>query len=268
MDATFRSRLCLSLLALLAIGRSLPASQAAAPEFRIETDVYVGEEVEAVSHTVTLFEESAVYEFTDNPAQTIVYREPGEGRPAQFIILDPATHRRTDVEAERVTKLMDKLSGWAKEQKDPLLTFSADPQFEESFDSDSGDLTLANKQWTYRVATVPADNKAALARYRAFTDRYAELTSMLENTPPPRPRLALNEALVKHGVAPVEIRRTIGGDDKNLVRATHLFTWRLSRDDRARLDEARQQVTSFEKVENKAFLAARAKADVASTTTK
>lgn len=268
MDATFRSRLCLALLAITVLGRSQPSLQAAAPEFRIETDVYVGEEVEAVSHTVTLFEESAVYEFTDNPAQTIVYREPSEGGPAQFILLDPTTHRRTDIEAERVSKLMDKLSGWAKEQKDPLLKFSADPQFEETFDVDSGDLTLANKQWTYRVATVRAENKVALKRYRSFTDRYAELTSMLENTPPPRPRLALNEALVKHNVAPVEIRRTIGGDDKNLVRATHLFTWRLSRDDRARLDEARQQVTSFEKVEAKEFLAAREKAEEAASTSK
>ncbi len=262
MDVRFHSRLSLSLLLVLAVGRSLPTSRAAAPEFRIETQVFVADEAEPASHTVTLFEESAVYEFSDNPAETIVYREPSEGRPAQFILLDPASHRRTDVDAGRVTKLMDKLAGWAKEQKDPLLKFSADPQFEETFDADSGDLTLANPQWTYRVATVAAEDKATLARYRAFTDRYAELTSMLENTPPPRPRLALNEALEKHGVVPVEIRRTLGGDEKNLVRAAHLFSWRLSRDDRARLDEARQQVASFEKVENKEFLAARNKPDV------
>lgn len=261
MDAIFRNRFCYSLFVALAAGCSLTAASAAAPEFRIETDVYVGEEVEPASHTVTLFEEYAVYEFSDNPAQTIVYREPTEGGPSHFIILDPATRRRTDVDAERVSKLMDKLVGWAKDQKDPLLKFSAEPEFDETFDSKSGDLTLANKQWTYRVATVAAEDKDALKRYKAFTDRYAELTSMLENTPPPRPRLALNEALVKHGVAPVEIRRTIGGDEKNLVRAAHLFTWRLSRDDRARLDEARQQVASFEKVENKEFLAARAKAN-------
>lgn len=231
-------------------------------EFRLETDVYVGDAEEPASHTVTLFEESAVYEFTDNPAQTIIYREPAEGRPAQFILLDHATRRRTDVEAPRVSKLMDKLAGWAKEQKDPILKFSADPQFEETFDADSGDLTLASKEWTYRVATVAADDAAALKRYRAFVDRYAELTAMLENTPPPRPRLALNAALEKHAVAPVEIRRTLGGDEKNEVRATHLFTWRLSREDRARLDEVRQNVASFEKVENKAFLAARATAGV------
>jgi len=268
MDATVRLRPWTRACLAVAIAWTSSTVSAAPPEFRIETEVYVGEEVEPASHTVILFEESAVYEFSDNPAQTIVYREPSEGRPAQFVILDPATHRRTDVEAERVTRLMEKLCGWAKEQKDDLLKFSADPQFDETFDAGSGDLTLANKLWTYRVATVPAVSKEALTRYRAFTDRYAELTSMLENTPPPRPRLALNEALVKNGVAPVEIRRIISGDEKNAVRATHLFTWRLSRDDRSRLDEARQQVASFKKVENKEFLAARAKVDKASVSSK
>ena len=45
------------------------------------------------------------------------------------------------------------------------------------------------------------------------------------------------------------------------MRAVHLFSWRLSRDDRARLDEAQKQLASYEKVDNKAFIAARAKQD-------
>jgi hypothetical protein len=254
---SFASRWCGAAL-LAACGTMVAYAQ----EFRIETEVYLGDAAEPASQTVTLFEKSAVYEFTDNPRQTIVYRESTPGKPGQFILLDPAAQRRTDVEADRVSKLMDKLAGWAAEQKDPLLKFAADPAFEETFDADTGDLTLANKQWTYRVATVAAEDKAALERYRAFTDRYAELMSMMENSPPPRPRLALNAALEKHGVVPVEIRRTIAGDDKNQVRAAHLFSWRLSREDRQKLDEARQQLASFTKVDNKAFLASRKKEDV------
>jgi hypothetical protein len=252
MDARLSTRLFFSLVVLAAV-------TASAQEFRIETEVFLGDEAEPASRTVTLFEESAVYEFTENPQQTIIYRESKHGKPGQFIILDHATQRRTEVEAERVTKLMDKLAKWAIEQEDPVLKFSGEPKFEEKFDEETGDLTLSNKQWTYHVATVPADDKAALARYRAYTDRYAELTSMLENSPPPRPRLALNAALEKHGVAPVEIRRTIGGDEKAAVRAAHLFSWRLSRDDRQRLDEVRQQLASFAKVDNKEFLASRKK---------
>ena len=234
------------------------AAPLAAQEFRIETDVYVGEEPESVGHTVTLFEKSAVYEFVDDPDQIIVYRPESEGHSAQFILLDVATERRTDIEAARVDKLIDKLSGWAAEQRNSLLKFSAAPKFDETFDSESGSLTLANPEWTYQAATVPAEDPAALARYREFTDRYAKLNTMLQNSPPPGPRLALNAALVKHGVVPVEIRRTLDGDEKNQVRAAHLFAWRLSREDRTRLDEAQAALANFEKVDNKKFLAARA----------
>ena len=81
-----------------------------------------------------------------------------------------------------------------------------------------------------KSATIAADDELALKRYQEFTDRYAELTAMLHNSPPPGPRQVLDAALAKHGVVPVEIQRTTGGDDKNAVRTTHLFSWRLSRD--------------------------------------
>jgi hypothetical protein len=253
-----RLRVAVAVIALAAAAR---AASAAAPEFRIETKIYAGDAEAPASHTVTLFEKSAVYEFVDDPEQVIVYRCTANDDPGQFILLDPATKRRTEIDVERVAKLMEKLSGWAAEQKDPLLKFSAQPQFNESFDQDTGTMRLTNPEWTYLVATVAADSPDALARYRKFTDRYAELTSMLYASPPPGPRLALNAAMEKHGVVPVEIRRTIAGDEKNVVRAVHEFSWRLSKDDRKRLDETQQHLASYQKVENADFIAARTKQD-------
>jgi hypothetical protein len=256
MDARL-VRLALLLVVLL-LG-SLAARGGVAQEFRIETFVYVGGEEQPVSHTTTLFENSAVYEFVDDPEQIIVYRHAsGDDDSGVFILLDPATERRTEIEASRVSKLMDKLSGWAAKQDDDLLKFSANPEFKETFDAETGSMTLANAEWTYRVATVEAEDPAALERYRKFTDSYAELTAMLHASPPPGPRMALNAALIKHKVVPVEIRRTIDGDEKNVVRAVHEFSWRLSKDDRTRLDEAQKKLASFQKVENSAFIAARA----------
>jgi hypothetical protein len=250
----FVAAACLTLLA--------GANKAAAQEFRIETEIYVGEETEPVSHTVTLFEKAAVYEFMDNPQQVIVYRQGQEGKSGQFILLDTVRERRTDVEVDRVAKLMEKMTDWASEHKDPLLKFAAKPSFEETYDIESGSLTLANKEWTYRATTIKADDAATLTRYREFTDRYAELSAMMFNSPPPGPRLALNAALAKHGVVPVEIQRSLGGDDKNAVRATHLFSWRLSREDRGRLDEAQAHLANYKKVDNEQFIAARLGKDV------
>jgi hypothetical protein len=231
--------------------------QAVGQEFRIETEVYVGDEAKPVSHTVTLFEKSAVYEFIDNPNQIIVYRTNAEGREAQFILLNPDTQRRTDIEVGRVEKLMEKLTRWAAEQKDPSLQFAAAPSFDEKFDDQGQHLTLSSPQWTYRVATFKAEDSEALARYHDFTNRFTELNAMLHNSPPPGPRKALNKALEKRGVVPVEIQRVTGGDEDNAVKATHLFSWRLSREDRARLDEAQAFLANFEKVDNKDFVTAR-----------
>lgn len=248
-----------SFAAISLVALSCLAPNAAAQEFRIETDVFLGEEEQPHSQTTTLFEKSAVYEFIDNPAQTIVYRRGSSDDASLFILLDPETQQRTDVDVSRIDKLMAKLNGWAADQKSPLMKFSAEPRFEETFDADSGSLTLANPQWTYQVATVRGDDKAALARYRDFIDRYTALTSMLNNSPvPPGPRLALNAALDKHKVVPVEIRRTLDGDEKNQIRAAHLFSWRLSREDRVRIDEAQASLANFKKVDNKEFLTARA----------
>ena len=256
--ARLLSLVSFALLLALTACEALPAL---GQEFHIETSIYIGEEEEPASHTVTLFEKSAVYEFIDKPEQVIIYRAGSEGRPSQFILLDAEMERRTDVDVERVEKLMEKMNRWASEHKDPLLKFSAAPEFDENFNADSGSLSLTSPEWSYRVATINAHDDASLKRYHEFTDRYAALTTMLYNSPPPGPRLALNAALAKHGVVPVEIHRTIGGDDKNAVRATHLFSWRLSRDDRARLDEAQAYLANFQKVDNEKFIAARAEKD-------
>lgn len=250
------------IFALLALMAAAACRPAVAQEFRIETDVYVGDDEKSTSHTVTLFEKAAVYEFIDEPEQVIIYRQGTDGAPSRFIVLDAGLQRRTEIDADRVTKLMAKLAKWASEHKDPVLKFAAKPEFKETFDAETGSLKLANPVWTYSAATVAAEDPQALVRYREFTDRYVELTSMIFNTPlPPGPRQELNAALAAHKVVPVEIRRTIGGDEKNEVRAVHTFSWRLSREDRTRLDEAQKQLASFVKVDNEAFLAARRKQD-------
>jgi len=237
------------------------AQYAFAGEMRIETDVYVGDETESISHTVTLFDSGTVYDFVDKPAQIAVFRPPTSSRPGQFILLDLEAKRRTEVSTDRIAGLMKKLTRWASEHEDPLLKFSAKPEFETSFDRKTGELNLTSEAWSYKVATVTAEDKQTLARYREFTDWYTRLNTMMHGTPPPGPRLKLNAALEEHGVVPVEIHRSVSTHASE-VRATHLFSWRLSKADRARLEEARRHLANFEKVDNEDFLAIRAGKEV------
>jgi hypothetical protein len=225
-------------------------------DFRIETNVYADNEPEPASQTITLFASGVVYDFVEQPQQIAVYRQSSDSRVGQFILLDPVRNQRTEISTERVSQFMEKLRHWAGQQEDELLKFSARPVFEETFDQKTGELNLTHPIWSYQVATVPADQPDVAARYREFSDWYARLNTMMQGTPPPYPRLKLNETLQRHGVLPVEIRRTLSVDSAKL-RATHLFSWRLSREDRQRLDKANRYLASFQKVDNEAFLAGR-----------
>ncbi|MAT72441.1 MAG: hypothetical protein CMJ58_23295 [Planctomycetaceae bacterium] len=238
-------------LALCACGGF--ALSAAAQEFRVETEVFVADEPEPASRTVTLFENGAVYEFIDEAHQIVVYRRGNEDRPGRFILLDTTAKRRTDVPVDRMDALMEKIQAWAAVQKDPMMKFSAEPDFKEQYDRELGQLTLSSKEWTYKAATVTAEDAAALIRYRDFTDAYAKLNALMHGEAPPGPRLALNAALEKHGIVPVEIRRILGNDEDTQVRAAHLFSWRLSRNDRSRIDEAQRFLANYEKVDNETY---------------
>ena len=246
----------LAAICLTAVLPCVLSSPTYAQQLRIETSVFEEDKVEPLSEAVTLFDSTAVYHFMKNPSQVIIYRSATANRDGQFIILDKQSKQRTDISTKRIEALMDKLTKWAGEQEDTMLKFSAQPVFEESFDEESGLLTLKNPAWNYTVATVPAEDDQALAKYREFTDWFSRLNSMLHSTPPPGARLKLNKSLVERGVVPVEIRRRMESQEIPL-RATHLFAWRLSREDRQRIDETQRQLASFKKVDNATFIANR-----------
>ncbi len=250
---------CLS--GLCAIFLLVPCSMTFAQQMRMETHVFVDDETEPADHTITLFDANTVYQFSEQPAQITVFRAPTSAHGGQFILLDLESNQRTDISTKRIGQLMDKINKWAGGQEDPLLKFSADPTFVESFDDETGTLTLDHPVWQYRAATVPAENKQVLAHYREFTDWFTRLNTMLHSTLPPGARLKLNAACEAHGVVPVEIHRTVKSQSVP-VRSTHLFAWRLSREDRDRIDETQSFLASFEKVGNKDFLAQRAERDL------
>lgn len=252
-----RSQIILALSILI----SSLSSPIIAQQLRIETDVFLGDEVEPLTHNVTLFNSGTVYDFVESPKQITIFRPPTSLKAGQFILLDLDAKKRTEITTDRIAGLMEKLTKWASDQDDAMLKFSAKHDFEESFDQSSGALSLKSSLWNYTVATVPADDADKLASYREFTDWFSQLNAMLYGNPPPGPRLSLNDALERNGVVPVEIRREIDSNSST-VRATHLFTWRLSREDLARIEKAQEYLAEFKKVDNKAYLTQRGKTDV------
>lgn len=221
--------------------------------FRIETKVFVGEQKEAVSETTTLFLDGVVYDFLKKPEQTAVFRKPGGGKPGQFTLLNEQRSILTKVSTAKVDGTMTKLKAWAARQRDPFLQFTANPEFDESFDDDTGKLVLASHLENYTVDTMPAEHPDAMVEYREFLDAYTQLNTLLSaGSLPPEPRLRLNAVLARRKVVPIKVELARAGEEP--LRAEHAFTWRLSQDDQKRIDEVRGNLAKYREVPNEQFL--------------
>jgi hypothetical protein len=227
-------------------------SAIAAESFRIETKIYIGDEKEAVSKSTTLFHDGIVYDFLENPQQTAVFRKPTGDKPARFILLNDQRQIQTDVSTEKLADAMKDLRTWASQQRDPFLQFAANPQFDETYDRDTGKLELVSYLQTYTVETNQTQRQDALGPYREFLDWYTQLNTLLVTKTPPDPRLKLNEALARHKAVPTKVELKRKGQDP--VRAEHDFTWRLSQQDIQRIEGVRESLTTYRAAGNKEFL--------------
>ena len=246
MKAFFR----ISLLALLVFSGG---TQVCAKSFRIETKVYRGNDKEPVSETITLFQNGVVYDFLTEPAQIAVFRKPMADQAGRLVLLDTKLQRRVELTTDQIGQALLKLQKWAARQQDPTLRFTADPHFEGTFTPETGELVLESHMQTYRLKTTPAKDSEALAEYRGFLDWYTRLNAFMVSHTPPQPRLHVNAALSKYKVFPLVVELSRAGIDTNL-KAKHDFTWRLSQQDRARIDKAHEAMSSYRKVSNQEWL--------------
>ncbi|MGD9632799.1 MAG: hypothetical protein AB7G28_07410 [Pirellulales bacterium] len=242
---------CVRLL-VFAFG-ALLATAAFAEGFRIETKVFVGDEEKPISKSTTLFQDGVVYDFLKDPEQIAVFRKRGGGEPGRFILLDVNRRVRTELSTDQLAGAMNKLRNWAARQREPFLKFAANPQFEETFDRETGQLLLASHEESYTIKTESADAPEAMAEYREFLDWYARLNTLIHAGPPPEPRLQVNAALARYQVVPVTVELAREGE-KEKLRAEHDFTWLLSKQDLGKIDDARAAIVAYREVDNEQFL--------------
>ena len=228
------------------------SAAAGAEEFRIETRVFAGDASEPASESVTLFQEDVVYDFLAGSSQVAIFRRPLGDAPGRFILLDREREIRTEITTDRIATVMGKLRDWASQQDDAYLRFAADPSFEETFNEATGELLLESPMQSYRLTTSPIEKSAAQTQLQDFLNWYTQLNALIHGGPPPFPRLAVNAALARHAAVPLEVQLTTSGEKQNL-RSEHLIAWRLSKQDRQRIDRAVNDMSEYEQVSNAEF---------------
>jgi hypothetical protein len=228
----------------LLIAAALQA-RASGDDFRIESKIYVGNQTEPWSESLTLFRGGQVYDFLSKPNETTVFNRPR----GLVILLDPARKVRTEIRGDRLTAFSDELKLWAAKQTDPLLKFAADPRFEQSLDP-NGELLFNSPFINYRVGTTKANTEAVAQQYLDFSDSYARLNALTNpGSVPPFPRLAINAVLFKQQLIPEKVQMTMparqrfGG--KTTLRSEHSVAWRLLESDLSKISEADEQLVTF-----------------------
>ncbi len=237
-------QICIFLLAGLG-----PCTVSSAADFRVENRVYSGNNKEPVSQSATIFHHAFVYDFLQNPAETIVF----DKTAGRFVILDDVRQIRTELSTKELENFTQKLKDRAVKGQDPLMQFLAEPSFEERYDPSRRELILFSDLVNYKAIITSADNAVA-SQYREFSDWYARLNAILiSGSRPPFARLKLNEALARReGVArEVTLTITVVKDGKTqpaTVRSEHLLSLTLAPADMERIDRTRKSMTAYKLV--------------------
>jgi hypothetical protein len=227
-------------------------------DFRVENKTFSENQKEPTGASTTIFNEGMVYDFMQDPEETIVYDKAG----AKFVILDMRRKMKTELKTKDIAEFSKKLESdinqkikkSAKEEPDALLKFMVDPKFEESFDATGRKLTLSSPTMTYQVTAGPADDKADVAKqYGEFSAWLVQLNAMLSpGGRLPFPRVELCWALTRRELVPREVTLiTKTGDSskkQSTARSTHQLTTALSASDLGRVKAAQQAEASFKSV--------------------
>ena len=244
---TFTALLCLICLPGLVFFGGTPA---AGEDFRMDNKVFFGGEKEAASQSTTIFHDGVVYDYLQKPAEVIVF----ETVPGRFILLDTERRIRAELTTDAVTSFTQRLQESAAEQQDPFIRFRADPEFEEEFDAASGQLTLSSPWMTYRLVLEGTVGKEIAAQYRAFSDWYARVNTLLQpGAMPAEARLLINGAIFKYQSFAKEVHLTIVPKKtfppkKVDLHSEHHLTRQVAEADLDRVAQTRQFMEIFKPV--------------------
>jgi hypothetical protein len=238
-----------SLVPALVIVSGMAFSQTAveAANFHVENAVYVEGQSEPVSRGVTIFQDGLVYDFLNEPRECIIF----DKAQRRFILLNSARRVRSEISMDDIEGFVNRVKQRLAGHPNSGVRWLADPEFEESFDAATGELTLKSPAITYQ-AQVQGTDPAVSAQYHEFSDWYVRYNLAQDpKSRPPFPRMMLNDAIDRHqGIAKeVHLTSTRGSTGTtSKVTSRHQITMKLDSADTARTAEAREYLRRFQPV--------------------
>jgi len=223
-----------------------------AQQFRITSELYAGKEAEPFAESLTLFNsEGVIYDFELTGQQVITVIDPKRER---IVMLDAATETKTEISMQLFAAAIVNMKSIGL--KNDGRKFFFEPEFETSFDAETGTLKLAAKEMSYTAKTIRSQQSAAAASYQMFADWSARLNGIHPQNMPPFARIELNKELGARNVLPEEVKLVIPGALRTIeYKSRHAVIWNLSNTDRKKIETAGVQMATFTAVTFQEFLA-------------
>ena len=234
---------------LLAAGLLLiTGASAQSDEFRIDTDVFLGDAREPFAENVTIFTDGLVYDFPLAGPREITVFDPSGGR---FVLLDVDRKVKTTLSIQELLEFTAAMKVHAAEMGG-WFAAAAEPDFEQQHDGD-GAVTMRARLLAYRAQGQRPEIRAAVATYREFADWYARLNATRPGSLPPFARIELNRVMAERDLIPDEVELTLSPPDHSsdrtvVIRSRHLPSWRVSSADRKRIETAGIYMAEFRAV--------------------
>ncbi len=253
------------------------AAVARAQEFRASTTIYdarkPGGAGAPASHprgrSTSLFHAGRVYDQLDAGSQMTIF-EPAHER---FVIIDRASLQSAVLTFDDINRWIYQSAMRAKERiarersqtpnakQVELLEFQLEPKFKETYSEKDHILTLSSGVLTYEVKCATHDSQEVIDAYLDYADWAARLNFVVNPQALfPQPRLALNEALRRRHLLPVEVKFRSAHEKGMQLDAHHRFDWKLDDTDRRTIHDWNEQLQNrnIKQVSPEAFLAASA----------
>jgi len=237
-----------SIILFIACIAVMTPSIVSAADFRVDNEVYVGDQKEPSSRSATLFHKGVIYDFLDGTPEVIIYR-PAQG---QFDIINMKSGLRTAIPVQSVESFVTQLQKQALQSKHPQIRWMADPKFKEQWFGDQSRLVLTADTCAYSLGLIAPKDPTITAQYAGFADAVARLNALVsQGARPPFPRLAVNRAIARYRAMPSEISLMIRPDpntDPLHLKSVHKLV-SLTESDLKRIQNAEHFAKSFKTVQ-------------------
>ena len=236
----FATWLALSVVHLGSAGAPLPRG----PSFRMETEMFHGDDPSPVARHKILFDAGVVYDIHAQGGRWSTVFDPTRGR---VILLDAETKVQTQVATEELIKATAQLAAAAKQaEKAEAFGLQATPQ---ALPDNSG-YEIGFGALHYKMTTQTVQNPAIAEAYHQLAVWASRLNVLRKRGAPPFARMALGERVADDQRLPLHLTLTIReGLRKETFRAHHLVVERLSELDRKAIDQVGNQLAAYRKVE-------------------